>query len=556
MIYNQYNFNFYFQIFIIFLLLLFIQNCAVIKAPSGGPKDTTPPYIIEIDPPSGSLNYKGEKIILKFSEYMNSKSIEKGIRIFPNITDELPILINGDMVTIDFPNDLDKNQTYVINLSRNIMDEHGVELADAIFLAYSTGKNISKGSISGVVYGEGKSAVHLWKIKDNSNFQDIVFTYPPNYITDVSNKGLFDFQYLSKGDYFILSLDRNFAGMHLNKDRMAYGLNWNKIISLQSDEVLSNVNMFKGKFKSQLKLLSGEWYGTDWGRMNFNLSLKNINKDYILKIIYDEKESNDITSFVDPEDDKSLIFMDSSLNKVLENFQMIIKDLYIDDNTHLDSSSLIFYRSQNDTSLIKLTSPESNTKIAPNNSNEMSFIELKYSKPIPISKQFEYLLFKNDSVQVKEKTVIVNPMQVNISPEENWDARSNYLLIINDDSLQDSTIRINISTLNYTRYGGLQIPITGLEISSFGAELQNIENRELKMLSFVNSEKKIVFEEIPEGEYLITIFNDINNDEQYNFGKVKPFEPAEWFYVLSDTIEIRGNWDIELPIINIEEVYK
>ena len=67
--------------------------------------------------------------------------------------------------------------------------------------------------------------------------------------------------------------------------------------------------------------------------------------------------------------------MDSSLNKVLENFQMIIKDLYIDDNTHLDSSSLIFYRSQNDTSLIKLTSPESNTKIAPNNSNEMSFIK-------------------------------------------------------------------------------------------------------------------------------------------------------------------------------------
>ena len=487
---------------------------------------------------------------------MNPKSIEKGIRIFPNITDELPILINGDMVTIDFPNDLDKNQTYVINLSRNIMDEHGVELADAIFLAYSTGKNISKGSISGIVYGEGKSAVHLWKIKDNSDFQDIVFTDPPNYITDVSNKGLFDFQYLSKGDYFILSLDRNFAGMPLNKDRMAYGLNWNKIISLQSDEVLSNVNMFKGKFKSHLKLLSGEWYGTDWGRMNFNLSLKNINKDYILKIIYDEKESNDITSFVDPEDDKSLIFMDSSLNKVLENFQMIIKDLYIDDNTRLDSSSLIFYRSQNDTSLIKLTSPESNTKVAPNNSNEMSFIELKYSKPIPISKQFEYLLFKNDSVQVKEKTVIVNPMQVNISPEENWDPRSNYLLIINDASLQDSTIRINISTLNYTRYGGLQIPITGLEISSFGAELQNIENRELKMLSFVNSEKKIVFEEIPEGEYLITIFNDINNDEQYNFGKVKPFETAEWFYVLSDTIEIRGNWDIELPIINIEEVYK
>ena len=91
------------------------------------------------------------------------------------------------MVTIDFPNDLDKNQTYVVNLSRNIMDEHGVELADAIFLAYSTGKKISKGSISGVVYGEGNSS-SLMENKDNSSFQDIVFTDPPNYITDVSIK--------------------------------------------------------------------------------------------------------------------------------------------------------------------------------------------------------------------------------------------------------------------------------------------------------------------------------------------------------------------------------
>ena len=37
---------------------------------------------------------------------------------------------------------------------------------------------------------------------------------------------------------------------------------------------------------------------------------------------------------------------------------------------------------------------------------------------------------------------------------------------------------------------------------------------------------------------------------------VKPYIPAEWFYVMSDTIEIRGNWDIELPTLNVEEVYK
>jgi len=550
MIWIRNYFCLFLQSSIVFILIIFIQYCAVIKPPSGGPMDTTPPYLVHVNPPSGSLNYKGEKIILQFSEYMNSNSIEKGIRIFPNFKDELSILIHGDIVTIDFPDDLEKDQTYVINLSRNITDEHGVELADAISLAYSTGDKISKGSISGIVYGEGKSAVHLWKIKDNINLQEIFLT-DPNYITDVSNKGIFTFQYLSKADYLILSMDRNFAGMPLNVDRMKYGLNWNKIISLQSNQVLPNVNMLKGQEESQLKLLSGEWYGINWGRIFFNLSLKNLNEDYMLKIIYNKKVNTSVTSFIDPEDEKSLIFVDQSLIDVSETFKVIINDLYIDENTNLDSASLNFFLSENDTSLIKLTSPKLDITIAPK-----SPIELKFSKPIPKNKMFDYQLFKNDTLEVKEKVMIVNPMQVNIIPQTNWEPRTNYLLIINDDLLQDSTIKLNISTLNYVRYGGLQIPITGAVVSSFGAEIENIENKELKKLSFVNSDKEIIFKQIPEGDYTITIFNDINKDYKYSFGKIIPFEPAEWFYVMPDTVEIRGNWDIELPMINVEEVYK
>ena len=137
---------------IIFITIFFIQDCAVIKPPSGGPKDTTPPFLINVNPPSGSLYYKSEKIVLEFSEYMDPNSIEKGIRIFPYLEVEISILSKGNLVTINMPNDLEPNQTYVINLSRNIKDEHGIELSDAIFLAYSTGGDISKGSISGIVY--------------------------------------------------------------------------------------------------------------------------------------------------------------------------------------------------------------------------------------------------------------------------------------------------------------------------------------------------------------------------------------------------------------------
>ena len=548
------NYYFLFRSFIVFISIFYIQFCAVIKPPSGGPKDTTPPYLVGVDPPSGSLNYKGQEIVLKFSEYMDSNSIEKGIRIFPILQNDLSIISKGEIVIIDLPDDLEIDQTYVINLSRDIKDEHGVELSDAISLAYSTGDKISKGSISGIVYSEEKSSVHLWQIKNN-NLEDIYFTNP-TYVTDVSNNGVFTFQYLSNADYLILCLDRNFAGMLLNENRMKFGLNWNKMISVEDDEIITNINMLMGNMNHQLKLLNGEWKGNNWARILFNRSLKNLNKDYQLKIVHDNKIINVSNSFIDPEDESSLIFIDPLLETKPENFKVFVNNLYIDKKIYIDSSSVNFSFSDFDTSLINLTSPKTDITISPNNLNEGEFVELKFSKPIPSNNKTVYQLFKNDTIQVKEKLIIVSPMQVNIMPINNWESETNYLLKIHDNILQDSTIELKINTEKLLRYGGLKIPIEGEEISSIGASLLNVENKELKKLSFVNSQKELHFNQVSEGRYTITIFNDYNNGNKYSFGTVKPLVPAEWFYMIPDTIEIRGNWDIELPMINVEKLHK
>jgi len=106
------------------IVLFFIGSCAVIKPPSGGPKDTTPPFLVYAEPPSGTLQYKGVQIRLEFSEYMDESSIKKGIRVFPNVEGEISINTHGTNLTVDFPDNLEEDQTYVINLSRNIKDEH------------------------------------------------------------------------------------------------------------------------------------------------------------------------------------------------------------------------------------------------------------------------------------------------------------------------------------------------------------------------------------------------------------------------------------------------
>ena len=217
------------------IILLFIGSCAVIKPPSGGPKDTTPPILVYEEPPSGTLQYKGEQIQLEFSEYLDEASIEKGIRIFPNIEGEVSINTRGKNLTVDFPDNLEENKTYVINLSRDIKDEHGVEMAEAIFLAYSTGDKIDNGSISGIIWSDGPMSVHLWRIINQDSLENI-FQTMPNYFTDVSNKGMYDFQFLSAGKYLLLALDRSAAGLALDTRRMEYGLFWQKIITLDQDQ--------------------------------------------------------------------------------------------------------------------------------------------------------------------------------------------------------------------------------------------------------------------------------------------------------------------------------
>ena len=154
-------------------------------------------------------------------------------------------------------------------------------------------------------------------------------------------------------------------------------------------------------------------------------------------------------------------------------------------------------------------------------------------------------------------------MWVIILPQDNWEPRINYTLkIFASDTLknmgtmlQDSIITVNIKTTDFQMYGGLYIPIVGQIDSLLGAVLHSIENPGQKNQSFVNSQQRLEFNQIREGRYTLTLFSDRNNDKTYTTGTTKPLTPAEWFYVMPDTIEIRTNWDIEMPSLNIQDLY-
>ena len=543
------------------IILLFIGSCAVIKPPSGGPKDTTPPLLVYEEPSSGTLQYKGEQIRLEFSEYLDEASIEKGIRIFPNIEGEVSINTRGKILSVDFPDNLEEDKTYVINLSRDIKDEHGVEMAEAKFLAYSTGDKIDNSSISGIVWSDGPMSVHLWRIIKQDSLENI-FQTMPNYFTDVSNKGMYNFQFLSAGNYLLLALDRNAAGLALDTRRMEYGLFWQKIIALNQDQSITEVNVITKKEQPQLRLQRGEWNANNWGRIVFNRPLNDLDDHYSVILGYDDGTTESPVSFHDPVNPNSLILIRSDKSPISSKIRIKVKNIFIDDMVFLDSASVSVIVPQDDKNYIELIKPKEVVTITPTANKDTVYLELKFSEPIP-QWGLDYELYKNDTISVSKRIVYINPIWVNILPQDNWEPRINYTLkIFASDTLenmgkmlQDSIITVNIKTTDYQGYGGLYIPIAGQIDSLLGAVLHSIENPEQKNLSFVNSQQRLEFNQVREGRYTLTLFSDRNNDKTYTTGTAKPLKPAEWFHVMPDTIEIRTNWDIEMSSLNIQDLY-
>ncbi|MEJ7912652.1 MAG: Ig-like domain-containing protein, partial [Chitinophagaceae bacterium] len=46
-------------------------GCANIVPPQGGPRDTLPPVLLNVDPPDSTLNFRGNRITFTFDEYVN-----------------------------------------------------------------------------------------------------------------------------------------------------------------------------------------------------------------------------------------------------------------------------------------------------------------------------------------------------------------------------------------------------------------------------------------------------------------------------------------------------
>ena len=196
--------------FIIAVCMVQVVGCAQIGSPTGGPKDTLAPVLVEAHPDVNTTNFKGDKITLNFDEYIDLKDIQNNLIVSPYPKKNPTITSKGKTVTIKLKDTLKDNTTYAINFGNALVDVHEGNIYKNLTYVFSTGKTIDSLKISGnvVVAETGKIDSTILVLLYPADAPDsAVQKFKPQYVTRLKKEGKFVFTNLPSKSFRIYALE-------------------------------------------------------------------------------------------------------------------------------------------------------------------------------------------------------------------------------------------------------------------------------------------------------------------------------------------------------------
>ena len=109
-----------------------LSSCANEVAPTGGPKDETPPKVLKYSPEIYSTNFNGKTIEITFDEFFQLNNYKSKLLISPPFQNEPTFTVKGKKLIINLKDDPIPNTTYKIFLGDAIVD--GLQLGIGILV--------------------------------------------------------------------------------------------------------------------------------------------------------------------------------------------------------------------------------------------------------------------------------------------------------------------------------------------------------------------------------------------------------------------------------------
>ena len=514
-------------------LLLTTVQCAKRASPTGGPRDSLPPVLINASPKLNTVFFDKEEFNLTFDEYVTLKDISKQLIISPPLSSSqykvYPVTGASKKVTLKLLDSLMDNTTYTFNFGESIIDFNESNPSSYLTYTLSTGATIDslyiKGRVTDAFERETERYISLQLYPVDSIYKDsVIFTEKPLYVTSTLDTTIFRFQNLRAGKYAIIALEDK-AGNYFfdqNIDKIGFV---DRLIELPQDSIL-DFRLFQEK---------ANFF---WDKPYF------INEHHIALAYYGEREdeSYKMVSQV-PESFESLVTQNRETDTLdywfrgaeLDSLQF---EFNIKDSLQIKT---VYFKNPTPDSLVVDKNTSGSLRL-------LEKFELKTNLPIT----------EVNSEQVKVTNIDTLPVPASLKIQENYDRitidfevipNDRYEITLLPNALVDfwgntnDTLVYRTSTKKIEDYGNIFLRVQHQSPHPYIIELlkgDEVFRRYDTPLEGGNYSFKL----LDAAKYRVRLIEDANQNKKWDTGNyLEKIQPEQVIYYWKE-IDVRANWDM------------
>ena len=577
-------------IVVVLAWIVIVSSCANQGVPTGGPRDTIPPILLETTPNYKALNYKGDKVEFAFNEYIIPDGVSELLVISPPLSKRPIIRTKGKSLVIQFSEELLDSTTYSLDFKNSIADNNEKNPYKNLRFSFATGDVFDSLRVAGKVL----DAFSLEPIDNglvllqNNLHDSAFFSVRPNYIAKTDETGLFMIDNIAPGKYNIFAI--NDANNDLLYNEGAEELAFFDSIIVPSVEFFEELDTLVKGVDSMMVLGHSHFYPEPIYLRQFNEDIFDQFMDsyerktrYKCNILFNESVKdtftlnivgNEISNWYQIEANEK---MDSIGFWITDTTVANLDTLFMEVSYYmLDSATQLFV--QKDTIEMNfmdvvVNKPKKRKKSRENEPEEPKPIEqfnwsvsqntIELNKNIVLTSPEPVHFF--DSTQILlylSEDTLKNPLEISFEKDtsawrryqisHNWEAETEYTLEIDSAACQNiygiTSKRLikKFKTREEDYYGTVRLKITSVQCPMLVQLLKNNDDENVIAEQIAKEDKTITFSYLQPNKYKVKVIYDENGNGEWDSGSFQDkFQPEKVAYV-NNVLKVRSNWEEEI----------
>jgi len=529
------NLRMRFSLYILLLggLLLSTVQCAKRASPTGGPRDSIPPLLINASPKLNTVFFDKDEINLTFNEYVTLKDISKQLIISPPLNSSqykiYPVTGAAKKVTVKLLDTLLDNTTYTFNFGEGIIDFNESNPISYLTYTLSTGATIDslyiKGRITDAFERETDRFISLQLYPVDSTFTDsVIYTKKPLYVTSTLDTTIYRFQNLRAGKYALVALKDQAGNYYFDQNADKIGF-VDTLIELPQDSII-DLRLFK------------ERTNFFWDKPYF------INDHHIALAYYGDRKEEPFKMVSEVPDSFEYLVTQSRKTDTLNywfkgaeldslQFELKIKD-------SLQIRTVYFKNPVADSLVIN--------KFTQGSLRLKSKFEIESNLPITQINSEQLVVTNVDTLQIPAKLEIQENydrifVDFEILPNDRYEIKLLPNALVDFWGNTNDTLVYKTSTKKIEDYGNIYLRVQHQSSVPFIIELLNNDKVVRRYTKPVDG-NAYTFELLDAGKYRVRLIEDANENEQWDTGNyLQKIQPEKVIYFWKE-IDLRANWDM------------